>query len=72
MPQRIDDFIPQRRNRNRNFPDIQGSNNGIFHLWFLYREDEELPPEGGCAKGTTKFMMEAFVDRQGIHGTYLD
>lgn len=43
-----------------------------FTSGFLYREDEELPPEGGCAKGTTKFMMEAFVGRQGIHGTYLD
>ena len=38
----------------------------------LYREDEELPPEGGCAQGTNKFMMEAFVGRQGMHGNCHD
>lgn len=43
-----------------------------FTSGFLYREDEEFPPEGRCAQGTIKFMMEAFVSRQGMHGTYLD
>ena len=68
--QRINDFIPGRRNR-----DFQTHRDQIkedFTSGSLYREDEELPPEGGCAQGTNKFMMETFVGRQGMHGNCHD